>query len=56
MKTYLECMPCFFKQVLEAARLSGANNRIQKRILDEVALKNVKTILYLADNAGVCRR
>ena len=38
MKTYLECIPCFFKQALEAARLSGANNRTQKRILDAVAL------------------
>jgi len=38
MKTYLECIPCFFKQALEAARLSGANSRTQKRILDAVAL------------------
>jgi len=38
MKTYLECIPCFFKQTLEAARLSGANNKTQKRILDAVAL------------------
>ncbi|MFH1877883.1 MAG: ARMT1-like domain-containing protein [Candidatus Omnitrophota bacterium] len=38
MKTYLECIPCFFKQALEAARLSGANNRAQKKILDAVAL------------------
>ena len=38
MKTYLECIPCFFKQALEAARLSGATKRTQKRILDAVAL------------------
>ena len=38
MKTYLECIPCFFKQALEAARLSGANSRTQKEILDAVAL------------------
>ncbi len=38
MKTYLECIPCFFKQALEAARLSGATDRTQKRILDAVAL------------------
>ena len=38
MKTYLECIPCFFKQALEAARLSGATNRTQKKILDAVAL------------------
>ncbi len=39
MKTYLECIPCFFKQALEAARLSGAGGIAQKRILDEVALR-----------------
>jgi len=42
MKTYLECIPCFFKQALEAARLSGANSRTQKKILDEVALSMPK--------------
>jgi uncharacterized protein with ATP-grasp and redox domains len=38
MKTCLECIPCFFKQALEAARLSGANPKTQKKILDAVAL------------------
>ena len=38
MKTYLECIPCFFKQALEASKLSGANSRAQKKILDAVAL------------------
>jgi len=42
MKTYLECIPCFFKQALEAARLSGANSRTQKEILDAVALSMPK--------------
>ena len=37
MKTYLECIPCFFKQALEAARMAGANKRTQKRILNELA-------------------
>lgn len=37
MKTYLDCIPCFFKQALEASRLSGAKIRLQKRILDEVS-------------------
>jgi uncharacterized protein with ATP-grasp and redox domains len=37
MKTYLECISCFFKQALEAARMAGADNQTQKRILDEVA-------------------
>ena len=38
MKTYLDCIPCFFKQALEAARLAGANQRTQKRILEKLAL------------------
>ncbi|MBN1526407.1 MAG: DUF89 family protein [Candidatus Omnitrophica bacterium] len=38
MRTYLECIPCFFKQALEAAKLSGADERTRKKILDEIAL------------------
>jgi len=37
MKTYLDCIPCFFKQALEAARMAGANKRTQKSILNELA-------------------
>lgn len=37
MKTYLDCIPCFFKQALEAARIAGADKRTQKKILDELA-------------------
>ncbi len=37
MKTYLECIPCFFKQALEAARMAGADYITQKKILDEIA-------------------
>ncbi len=37
MKTYLECIPCFFRQALEAARMSGADAQTQKQILNEVA-------------------
>ncbi len=32
MKTYLECIPCFFKQALEASRIAGANEEVQKKI------------------------
>ena len=45
MRTYLDCIPCFFKQALEAARLSGANSKTQKKILDAVALKMPKISL-----------
>jgi uncharacterized protein with ATP-grasp and redox domains len=37
MKTYLECISCFFKQALEAARMAGADDKTQKIILDEIA-------------------
>jgi len=43
MKTYLECISCFFKQALEAARMAGADDSAQKKILDEVA-KNIPEI------------
>ena len=37
MKTYLDCIPCFFKQALEAARMAGAGKTKQKKILNKVA-------------------
>ena len=37
MKTYLDCIPCFFKQALEAGRLAGADDETLKKILDEVS-------------------
>ena len=37
MKTHLSCIPCFFKQALEAARLAGADEAVQKKVLDELA-------------------
>ncbi len=37
MRTYLDCIPCFFKQALNAARLAGADEDTQKRILDSLA-------------------
>ena len=37
MRTDLDCIPCFFKQALEAARFTGASEKTQKRILDELS-------------------
>lgn len=37
MKTYLECIPCFFKQALEMAKLAGAGEKKQRKILIEVS-------------------
>ena len=38
MKTYLDCIPCFFKQALLAARSATDDERAIKRILDRVGL------------------
>jgi len=37
MKTYLDCIPCFFRQALEAARMTTSDQRIQQKVLEEVA-------------------
>ncbi|MDD5584908.1 MAG: ARMT1-like domain-containing protein [Candidatus Omnitrophica bacterium] len=37
MKTYLDCIPCFFRQALEGSRIVGATPKQQKRIVDEFA-------------------
>jgi damage-control phosphatase, subfamily I len=37
MKTYLDCIPCFFRQLLEGARIIKASPKNQKWILDEFA-------------------
>jgi len=36
MRTYLECIPCFFRQALETSKVAGANVRIQKKVLDRL--------------------
>ena len=38
MKTYLDCIPCFFQQALRAARIAGADDDSTKRLLDQIAL------------------
>jgi len=37
MKTYLDCIPCFFEQALRAARIAGADRDTQKTIINELA-------------------
>ena len=37
MRTYLDCVPCFFKQALEAGKIAGASKAKQKIILDKLA-------------------
>jgi len=37
MRTYLDCIPCFYRQALDAARIAGADELIQKKIIDELS-------------------
>ncbi|MFH1504374.1 MAG: ARMT1-like domain-containing protein [Candidatus Omnitrophota bacterium] len=37
MKTYLDCIPCFFRQAIEGAKAAGAGEKTQKKIVDELA-------------------
>ena len=39
MKTYLDCIPCFFRQMLEGARIVQASPKQQKQIIDGFARK-----------------
>jgi len=37
MRTYLDCIPCFYRQALDAARITGADELIQKKIINELS-------------------
>ena len=37
MKTYLDCIPCFFRQALAAARMSTDDEIIHRRVLNSVS-------------------
>ena len=43
MRTYLECIPCFFKQAVEASSFVGSSQRQVRALLNELA-KNVPSI------------
>jgi len=36
MRTYLECIPCFFRQALEASKLAGASDKTQRKVLNKL--------------------
>ena len=36
MKTFLDCIPCFFRQALEASRMATHDDRVQARIMRRV--------------------
>ncbi len=37
MRTYLDCIPCFYRQALDAARIAGADEIKQKQIVDKIS-------------------
>lgn len=37
MKTYMECIPCFFRQAIEAADMIGVGDKQKKEIINHVA-------------------
>ena len=45
MKTYLECIPCFIKQSLEAARMATDDEKIHENVLKEV-MKHLENISF----------
>lgn len=45
MRTYLDCIPCFFRQALEGSRIVRATPKQQKQIIDEFARKIPKISL-----------
>ena len=45
MKTYLECIPCFIKQSLEAARMATDDESVQTEVLKEV-MKHLQNVSF----------
>ena len=37
MRTYLECIPCFVRQALQAGKIATKDKKLQKQIMDETA-------------------
>ncbi len=37
MNTYLDCIPCFFKQALHAARMNGIEPSLQRSLINKIA-------------------
>lgn len=37
MRTYLECIPCFFRQAIEAGRLVTGDEIIHKKLVDDLS-------------------
>ncbi len=39
MRTYLDCLPCFVRQALEASRMATQDERVQRKVLDSVMVR-----------------
>jgi uncharacterized protein with ATP-grasp and redox domains len=39
MKTYIDCIPCFFKQAIEACKMTGLSDDKTKEVLNKIALQ-----------------
>ncbi|MCK5083197.1 MAG: hypothetical protein KAR31_09855, partial [Candidatus Omnitrophica bacterium] len=37
MRTYLECIPCFFKQAIASGQLVTGNEIVHKELIDDLA-------------------
>ncbi|PIX77384.1 MAG: hypothetical protein COZ37_02975, partial [bacterium (Candidatus Ratteibacteria) CG_4_10_14_3_um_filter_41_18] len=53
-KTYLDCIPCFFRQALSASREADADEILQKRVLDEIS-REIPKISYSLSPAYMSR-
>ncbi len=48
MRTFLDCIPCFYRQALEASRLAGLTETTQKQLILELS-QNIE--MFLSDTA-----
>jgi uncharacterized protein with ATP-grasp and redox domains len=55
MKTYLECIPCFFNQCIQIGQTAGLDELAQKRLIDKVArqIPNLPPEMSPPEMAGI---
>jgi len=47
MRTYLECIPCFVRQALQAGKIATKNKKLQKQIMDETKIAQICLIITI---------
>jgi uncharacterized protein with ATP-grasp and redox domains len=45
MKTYLDCIPCFFRQLLEGSKIAGMSPKLQKKAMEKFA-RNISRVSF----------